>query len=85
MSVLKGKPFAAFSTSRRYRKHDVGADTAPAKELAKAIGEALTATKPKARYLAGKGAREAVALARTPSDRLKDLAIVKETALPDPD
>ena len=48
------------------------------------IGEALTTAKPKARYLAGKGAREAVALARTPSDRIKDLAIAKDVGLPSP-
>ena len=33
------------------------ADGAPAEELAKAIAEALMATRPKARYLAGKGAQ----------------------------
>ena len=49
------------------------------------IGEALTTAKPKARYLAGKGAREAVALARTPSDRIKDLAIAKDVGLPEPE
>ncbi len=61
------------------------ADGAPAEELAKAIAEALMATRPKARYLAGKGAREAVALARTPSDRIKDLAIARDVGLPDPE
>ncbi len=61
------------------------ADAAPPIELAKAIAEALTSDKPKARYLAGKGAREAVALARTPSDRVKDLAIARDVGLPDPE
>lgn len=61
------------------------ADTAPPIQLAKAIGEALMADKPKARYLAGKGAKEAVALARTPSDRIKDLAIAKDVGLPEPE
>lgn len=61
------------------------ADAAPPIDLAKAIGEALMADKPKARYLAGKGAKAAVALARTPSDRVKDLAIAKDVGLPDPE
>ena len=61
------------------------ADTAPASDLAKAIHEALTAKKPKARYLAGKGAREAVTLSRMPSDRLKDEAIARDVGLPGPD
>ena len=61
------------------------ADAAPPSELAEAIATALTAEKPKARYLAGTGAREALALARTPSDRLKDLAIARDVGLPDPD
>ena len=43
------------------------------------------ADKPKARYLAGKGAKAAAALARTPSDRVKDLAIAKDVGLPDPE
>lgn len=59
-------------------------NAAPPSDLAKAIGEALMADKPKARYLAGKGAKAAVALARTPSDRVKDLAIAKEVGLPEP-
>ncbi len=61
------------------------ADAAPAMDLAKAIAEALMADKPKARYLAGKGAKAAAALARTPSDRVKDLAIAKDVGLPDPE
>jgi NAD(P)-dependent dehydrogenase (short-subunit alcohol dehydrogenase family) len=61
------------------------ADAAPADELARAIGKAMMADHPKARYLAGNGAREAAALARTPSDRLKDLAIAKDVGLPDPE
>jgi len=61
------------------------ADAAPPIDLAKAIGEALMAEKPKARYLAGKGAKAAVALARTPSDRVKDLAVAKDVGLPEPE
>ncbi len=61
------------------------ADTAPALELAEAIGKALMSDQPKARYLAGKGAKAAVALSRTPSDRIKDMAIAKDVGLPDPE
>ena len=61
------------------------ASAVPADELAKAIAEALTAKEPKARYLAGAGARAAVALSRTPSDRVKDAAIAKEVGLPEPE
>jgi short-subunit dehydrogenase len=61
------------------------AGAAPATDLAQAIFEALTAKAPKARYLAGHGAREAIALARMPSDRLKDAAIAHEVGLPDPE
>ncbi len=60
------------------------ADASPALVLARVIAEALTTDKPKARYLAGKGAKEVAALARMPSDRVKDLAIAKDIGLPDP-
>jgi NAD(P)-dependent dehydrogenase (short-subunit alcohol dehydrogenase family) len=60
------------------------ADASPALVLARVIAEALTTDKPKARYLAGKGAKEIAALARIPSDRVKDLAIAKDIGLPDP-
>ena len=52
--------------------------------LAKAVAEALTAKKPKSRYLAGHGAKAAVALARTASDGIKDRAVVREAHLPPP-
>jgi NAD(P)-dependent dehydrogenase (short-subunit alcohol dehydrogenase family) len=60
-------------------------NTDPATVLAKTIGRALTSDKPKTRYLAGKGAREAALLARTPSDHAKDLAIAKDVGLPKPE
>ena len=60
-------------------------NTDPAVVLAKAIGRAMTSDKPKTRYLAGKGAREAAVLAKTPSDHAKDLAIAKDVGLPKPD
>ncbi|HEY5167899.1 MAG TPA: SDR family NAD(P)-dependent oxidoreductase, partial [Thermoleophilia bacterium] len=59
------------------------ADPAPALILAKTIGEALMSDKPKSRYLAGKGAKEAATLART-TDRIEDWAIAREVGLPDP-
>ena len=41
--------------------------------------------KPKTRYLAGKGATAAAALARTATDHVKDRAIAKEVGLPKPE
>ena len=61
------------------------ASAAPAEALAKTIAEALTSDKPKARYLAGHGAKAAAALARSATDHAKDLAIAKEVGLPDPE
>jgi NAD(P)-dependent dehydrogenase (short-subunit alcohol dehydrogenase family) len=61
-----------------------GTDAAPPADVARAIVHALTSSKPKARYLAGHGAKEAAVLAHTLSDRLKDRAITKEVGLPDP-
>jgi NAD(P)-dependent dehydrogenase (short-subunit alcohol dehydrogenase family) len=61
------------------------ADTAPARVLAKTIAGALTADKPQTRYLAGKGAKEAAALARTATDGMKDRAIAHEVGLPAPE
>ena len=75
---------AQFAALRR-TVESTALNTAPAEDAAAAIGEALTSSRPKARYLVGKGAREAVALARTPSDRVKDLAIAKEVGLPKPE
>ena len=75
---------AQFAAMRRVVEK-TAASTAPAEELARTIGEALTSSRPKARYLAGKGARVAVTLARMPSDRVKDLAIARDVKLPDPE
>lgn len=61
------------------------ANAAPAGVLARAVAGALTAKKPKARYLAGHGAKVTAALARTFSDSAKDLAIAKEVGLPVPE
>ena len=61
------------------------ADAAPAKVLAKAIGDALMSDKPRTRYLAGHGAKEAAALARTTTDHIKDRAIAREVGLPAPE
>jgi NAD(P)-dependent dehydrogenase (short-subunit alcohol dehydrogenase family) len=61
------------------------ADAAPVDDLAKTVAKALTAKKPKSRYLAGKGAEAAVTLARTASDGMKDRAIVHEAQLPAPE
>ena len=61
------------------------ADAAPVDDLAGVIAKALTAKKPKSRYLAGHGAEAAVALARTATDGVKDRAVVHEAHLPAPE
>lgn len=60
-------------------------NTDPAQVLAKTVGRAMTSDRPRTRYLAGKGAREAAILARIVSDHAKDLAIAKDVGLPKPE
>ncbi len=60
-------------------------EAAPADKVAKAIVKAMTAKKPKTRYLAGKDARAVALMAKSLPDRLKDLAVAHEANLPDPD
>jgi len=60
------------------------ADAAPAQSVAKAIGNALTAKQPKARYLAGHGAKAAAVAAKLP-DEAKDRAVAREVGLPEPE
>ena len=61
------------------------ADAAPTDVLAKTVARALTAKKPKSRYLAGHGAEAAAVLARTATDRMKDRAVAHEAHLPAPE
>jgi NAD(P)-dependent dehydrogenase (short-subunit alcohol dehydrogenase family) len=61
------------------------ADAAKPEVLAKTVARALTSDKPKTRYLAGKGAKEAAALARAANDGIKDRAIAHEVGLPAPE
>jgi len=61
------------------------ADAADPIVLAKAVAHALTADKPKTRYLAGHGAKEAEVLARTTSDAMRDRAVAREVGLPKPE
>jgi NAD(P)-dependent dehydrogenase (short-subunit alcohol dehydrogenase family) len=63
---------------------ETAAGASPVDELSKTVAKALTAKKPKSRYLAGHGADAAVALARTASDGVKDRAVVHEAHLPAP-
>ena len=58
---------------------------APADDLAEAIADALTAKKPKTRYHAGHGSKEAFLASRTLSDHAKDKAVVHEMGLPEPE
>ena len=52
--------------------------------IAKAVSHALTAKKPKTRYLAGHGAEAAATIARL-GDGVKDRAVAKEVGLPAPE
>ena len=61
------------------------ADAAPVDDLSRTVAKALTAKKPKSRYLAGHGAEAAVALSRTATDGMKDRAVVHEAHLPAPE
>ncbi len=58
------------------------ASAAPVAEVAEAVADAVTSTKPKTRYLAGKGAHPVAAAARTLPDRLKDWVVAREADLP---
>lgn len=60
------------------------ANTAPADDVAKAVAAALTATRPKTRYLAGKGAKPVAAMAKILPDHLKDRTVAREAHLPSP-
>ncbi len=54
----------------------------PPDHVAKKVVSALTAKKPKTRYLAGKDARKIAVIAKTLPDRVKDLAVAHEAGLP---
>ena len=61
-----------------------GDEAAPADRVAKAVANALTAKRPKTRYLAGKDARAVAVMAKTLPDHLKDVAVAHEANLPKP-
>jgi NAD(P)-dependent dehydrogenase (short-subunit alcohol dehydrogenase family) len=58
---------------------------APPEDLAEAIADALTASKPKTRYHAGHGSKEAFVAARTLTDHAKDRLAARELGLPRPE
>ena len=60
-------------------------DATPADQVARAVSEALTARRPKTRYLAGKDAKAVAVMARMLPDRLKDRAVAREAHLPAPE
>ncbi len=64
---------------------ETAAEAAPAITVAEAIADALTSKKPKARYLAGHGAKSTAMLARMLPDRAKDRAVAHEVDLPAPE
>ena len=72
-------------TGIRRLVEQTAADAAPVDDLATTVAKALTAKKPKSRYLAGHGAKVAVVLARTATDGMKDRALVHEAHLPAPE
>jgi len=57
-------------------------DALPADQIADAVLAALTARRPKARYLAGKDAKPVALMAKVLPDHLKDLAVAHEAGLP---
>ena len=61
------------------------AGAAPVGDLAETVATALTAKKPKSRYLAGHGAKAAAVLARAATDGVKDRAVNHEARLPAPE
>ena len=60
-------------------------DAAPVEDLSETVVKAMTAKKPKSRYLAGHGAEAAVALARTATDGIKDRAVARSAQMPSPE
>jgi hypothetical protein len=54
----------------------------PAAEVAKAVAHALTAKKPKTRYIVGTDARMQAVLAKFVPDRLRDGLIARQLKLP---
>ncbi len=60
------------------------ADADPPLVIAKAILDALTADKPKTKYLVGHGGKQTAIAAALP-DRARDRALVHELGLPDPE
>lgn len=57
---------------------------APADDLAEAIAHALTASRPKTRYHAGRGSKAAFVASRALTDHAKDKAVARALGLPRP-
>jgi NAD(P)-dependent dehydrogenase (short-subunit alcohol dehydrogenase family) len=72
-------------TAIRALVEETAAESAPADHVAKAVSHALTAKRPKTRYLAGKDAKAVATMAKLLPDRLKDLAVAHEAHLPKPE
>lgn len=60
----------------------IGEAGIPAIEVAKVVADALTAPKPKTRYLVGKDAKRRARLAHFIPDRMRDRIIIKHLGLP---
>jgi NAD(P)-dependent dehydrogenase (short-subunit alcohol dehydrogenase family) len=75
---LYGEAMSAMTETMR----KTGESGIPAEKAAKVIAKALTARRPKTRYLVGKDARGAITAKRTLSDRTFDRIVVKTTGIP---
>ena len=77
-TTTTSRPCARSSRRRRTRPR-------PPTRSRRRCASALTAKRPKTRYLAGKDARAVAVMAKALPDHLKDLAVAHEADLPDPD
>ena len=71
-------------TAVRKATEKAESDAESAVVIAKAVHDALTASRPKAKYLAGHGGRQVQAAAALP-DRARDKALARELGLPKPE
>jgi NAD(P)-dependent dehydrogenase (short-subunit alcohol dehydrogenase family) len=76
--------YEAQAAAVRTATEKAAADADPPLVIAKAILDALTADKPKTRYLVGHGGRQ-VAVAAALPDRARDKALAHELGLPEPE
>jgi len=76
--------YAEQITAIRKAMEKAEADAEPPSVVARAVAHALTADKPKTRYLVGHGGKQTAVAAALP-DRARDRALVRELGLPTPE